>query len=192
MAAQRDLIERADAADIDDILQLQNQNSPANGGALSVAFSRQWFAAAIPAMPVMVARCECRLIGYTLSSTFAAQAHVPIIQAMLQCHPIPHGAYLYGPVCVAQAERGRGLAGLLFAALRRELPGRRLLTFIRRDNIPSRRAHARMGLREAAEFTHAGETYLLMACGSNELPAQSSVCTTSQQRANDTRQIGEP
>jgi hypothetical protein len=139
-----------------------------------------------------VARCEGRLVGYTLSSTFAAQAHVPIIQAMLLRHTIPQRAYLYGPVCVAQGERGRGLAGMLFAALRRELPGRPAVTFIRSDNSPSCRAHAKMGWHQAAEFTHAGETYLLMACGPGELPAKSSVLGNSQRLAKGTVEIFEP
>jgi len=165
---QQDLIRRADAADIDDILALQSRNSPANGGALSVAFSPAWLAAAVAAMPVMVARRNGRLVGYALSSTFLSQAHVPIIQAMLRSHAIPPGACLCGPVCVAQCARGRGIAGRLFAALCGQLPGRPAVTFIRTDNIPSRRAHAKMGLCEAAEFTHAGETYLVVTRGPGE------------------------
>jgi L-amino acid N-acyltransferase YncA len=192
MAALRDLIERADAADIADILQLQDENSPANGGVLSVVFSHQWFAAAIAAMPVMVSRCAGRLVGYTLSSTFAAQAHVPIVRAMLLSHPPPQGAYLYGPVCVVRDERGRGLAAELFAALRRKLPARPAVTFVRSDNEASCRAHAKMGLRQAAEFTHAGETYLVMAYGPDELPAESSVAVTAQQSRKKTIEIFKP
>jgi predicted GNAT superfamily acetyltransferase len=168
MTLQQDLIRRADAADIDDILALQSRNSPANGGALAVAFSPEWLAAAVAAMPVMVARRERRLVGYALSSTFASQAHVPMIQAMLRSYAIPPGAFLYGPVCVAQCARGRGIAGRLFAALCAQLPGRPAVTFIRSDNILSRRAHAKMGLCEAAEFTHAGATFLVMAYGPGE------------------------
>jgi predicted N-acetyltransferase YhbS len=157
-------IESAGSADIDGILDLQSRNSAASGGALSVAFSREWLAAALGAMPVMVARrTGPPVVGYALSSTFAAQAHVPIIRALSCVHCAPRDAFLYGPVCVAQSERGRGLAGRLFAALRGQLPGRPAVTFIRSDNVPSRKAHATMGLRRVAEFSHAGHAYLVMA-----------------------------
>ena len=192
MTVRLDQIERADAADIDAILALQLLNSSTNGGSLSVAFSREWLAGAIATMPVMVARRDGRLVGYALSSTIAAQMHVPIIQAMLRSCRIPQGAYLYGPVCVAQSERGRGLAGLLFGALRRQLLGRPAVTFIRSDNISSRRAHAKMGLRQAADFTHAGETYLVMACEPDEPPAENGTIEAAAQPAEDTAETLKP
>jgi predicted N-acetyltransferase YhbS len=87
---------------------------------------------------------------------------------MLRSYAIPPNAFLYGPVCVEQRERGRGIAAGLFAALCGQLPGRPAATFVRSDNVPSRRAHGKMGLREAAAFTHAGETYLVMAYSPGE------------------------
>jgi ADP-glucose pyrophosphorylase len=47
-----------------------------------------------------------------------------IVQAMRRAYPGSDGGYLYGPICVAAAERGRGIARALFAALRAQLPGR--------------------------------------------------------------------
>jgi L-amino acid N-acyltransferase YncA len=47
----------------------------------------------------------------------------------------------------------------VFAALRARLPGREGVLFIRRDNAASLKAHARMGMREVAEFTHGGAVF---------------------------------
>jgi GNAT superfamily N-acetyltransferase len=114
-------------------------------------------------MPVIVARKDGRVIGYLMSSPLAAMQRVPIIDAMLRAYKVSAGAYLYGPICVAQAERGRGLAGRLFAALCEELPRREGILFIRRDNASSLRAHAKMGLREVAEFTHDGVAHAVLS-----------------------------
>jgi hypothetical protein len=40
---------------------------------------------------------------------------------MLRRFPPPPDCYLYGPVCVDAAERGKGLAGMMFADLRARL-----------------------------------------------------------------------
>ena len=77
--------------------------------------------------------------------TLAAQAHEPIIQDMLRAYPGSPGAYNYGPICVADSHRGRGLALAMFEVLRARLPGREGFTFIRRDNAASIKVHASNG-----------------------------------------------
>ena len=149
--------------DIAGILDLQEHNLRRNGGALSVPFSREWFEGAIADMPIIVARRENRVVGYLVSTPLTAQAHSPIIQAMLRAFPGSSGAYNYGPVCVAETERGRGLAGAMFQALRERLPARQGVTFIRSDNHVSRRVHTRMGMQEVAEFTQDGDVYVVVA-----------------------------
>jgi L-amino acid N-acyltransferase YncA len=149
--------------DIAGILELQDRNLRRNGGALSVPFSRDWFAAAIDDMPIIVARREGRVVGYVVSTPLAAQAHDPIIQSMLRAYPGAPGAYNYGPICVAESERGCGLAGAMFGALRQRLPAREGFTFIRRDNTVSLKVHTKMGLRQVAEFTHADAAYVVVA-----------------------------
>ena len=144
----------ATRADIAGILDLQEQNLREQGGTLSVRFSREWFEAALTDMPVIVARKAGRVVGYLVSSSPAAQSHVPLIQAMLRAYPGAPDAYLYGPICIAESERGQGLPAALMSALGERLPGREGITFIRRDNARSMRAHARIGMREVAEFVH--------------------------------------
>jgi L-amino acid N-acyltransferase YncA len=150
-------------ADIAGILDLQEQNLRENGGTLSVRFSSGWFEGALNDMPIIVARKSGRVVGYLVSSSRAAQGHVPIIQATLRAYPGAPDSYLYGPVCVAESERGRGLAGIMLSALRARLPGREGITFIRRDNVHSLRAHAKMGMREVAEFADGGAAAVVVA-----------------------------
>ena len=114
-------------------------------------------------MPVVVARREGRVVGYLVSSPLSANAGVPVVRAMLAAYRGAPGAYVYRPICVEEGERGRGLAGAMFAALRARLPGREGVLFIRRDNIASLRAHARMGMREVAQFTHGGAAFAVLS-----------------------------
>jgi predicted GNAT family acetyltransferase len=51
----------------------------------------------------------------------------------------------------------------MFAALRALLPGREGILFIRLDNVASRNAHARMGMREVTTFEHADVSYAARA-----------------------------
>jgi predicted N-acetyltransferase YhbS len=139
--------------DIPGILTLQEQNLRSSGGALSVPFSREWFDGAIADMPIIVARSGGGVVGYVVSTPLTAQAHSPIIQAMLRAYPGTEGSYNYGPICVAESERGQGLAVAMFRALRQRLPGKEGFTFIRRDNTVSLKVHTNMGLRKVTEFT---------------------------------------
>jgi L-amino acid N-acyltransferase YncA len=149
--------------DLDGILDLQERNLPHRSGTLSARFPRAWFEAAIAAMPVIVARRTERVVGYLVSSPMSAHTDVPVVQAMLCAYRGAPDAYVYGPICVDEAERGRGLAGAMFAELRVRLPKQEGILFIRRDNPASLRAHARMGMREVAEFTHGGAPFAVLS-----------------------------
>jgi len=156
-------IAAATREDIAGILDLQEHNMRDNGGALSVRFSRDWFVTAIRNMSVMVARDGKKLVGYVISTPLSAQAHDPLIQAMLRAYPGSPGAYNYGPICIAESHRGRGLAIALFEALRAQLPCREGFTFIRADNTTSRKVHAKMGMRDVAEFRRGDAIYIVVA-----------------------------
>jgi L-amino acid N-acyltransferase YncA len=160
----------ATRGDVSGILDLQERNLSNRGGSLSVPFSRDWFEKAIADAQVIVARRNDSISGYLVFSTFAAQAHVPLVQAMLKAYPGTPNAYNYGPICVAENERGRGLAGKMFAALKARLPGREGIAFIRRDNKTSILAHMKMGMTEVAEFTHNGVSFAVVAYGDHLLP----------------------
>jgi len=156
-------IGRAAADDIAGILDLQERNLRKNGGALSVPMSRDWLAAAIGAMPIVVARRGGQIVGYVVSSSLDNQSDDPILDRMLQAYPGSPGAYIYGPICVAESERGKGVARAMVDALRVQLPGREGFTFIRADNTVSRRVHAGMGMREVAKFSVEGTEFVVVA-----------------------------
>jgi L-amino acid N-acyltransferase YncA len=149
--------------DIEGILDLQDRNQPDRGGTLSARFSRGWFETALAAMPVIAARREGRVVGYLVSSPLSAYADVPVVQAMLAAYSGAAGAYVYGPICVEKVERRRGLAGAMFAELRAQLRGREGVLFIRRDNAASLKAHACMGMREVAGFTHGAAKFVVLS-----------------------------
>jgi predicted GNAT superfamily acetyltransferase len=151
----------ATADDIAGILDLQERNLRKNGGALSVPMSQEWLRAAVEGMPIVVARRDGRVTGYIVSSP--VEPADPIRNGMLDVYPGPPGSYIYGPICVAESERGKGFARAMFEALRARLPGREGFTFIRADNAVSRTFHASMGMREAATFTVGGVAYVVVA-----------------------------
>jgi hypothetical protein len=70
-----------------------------------------------------------KVVGYVSGTSLAAKAHVAIIQTMLRAFPPSLDCYLYGPVCVADTERGKGLAGAMFKTLQKHKNGRPAMTF---------------------------------------------------------------
>ena len=131
--------------DIPGIVALQELNLPHNRGSLSVRLPADWFRQAdIDKLIVIGRRCG-NVVGYVLETSLAAQSHIPIIQTMMRTFPAPPDCYLYGPVCVAESERGKGLAGAMFEVLQANMQGRSAMTFVRADNAPSLRAHRKKG-----------------------------------------------
>jgi L-amino acid N-acyltransferase YncA len=148
--------------DIPGILSLQEPNLPDSGGSLSVRLTEDWFKQAVAAKSVVVGRSNDRVVGYVLGTSLAAKAHVAIIQAMLRAFPPPSNCYLYGPVCVAETERGKGLASALFKELQTHMDGRPAMTFIKADNEQSLRAHDKMGMKRLGMFTNGAVTYVAL------------------------------
>ncbi|MES2187036.1 MAG: GNAT family N-acetyltransferase [Pseudomonadota bacterium] len=154
----------ATTADIGGILALQDANQRDQGGTLSARFSRAQLEAMLQAMPQVVARgSDGEIAGFLLASAREMNAGVPVVQAMLGVYPGGPDAYVYGPICVAAAARGHGLAQAMFEELRRLLPGREGVLFIRQDNTASLRAHERMGMRAVAEYEREGIAYAVFS-----------------------------
>jgi predicted GNAT superfamily acetyltransferase len=153
----------ASSADIDGITALLLANSPSRGGSLTGEFPRDKVAAmALHAGPVMVAHRAGEVVGVLFS---AAKDHAapPVVQAMLAAWPGREDAYTYGPVCIADSERGQGLLARLYDELQRHYPGREAILFIRRDNAASLRAHERLGMHEVAGFILDGVDYAVFS-----------------------------
>lgn len=146
------LITRASEAELDAIVKLQAANQPERGGTLSGSLPQSRITEMMREMPLIVARQDNRITGYLMTSTRTMNADVPIVSAMFDAYQGTADAYLYGPICVAAEQRGKGLAQSMFLELRRLMPAREGVLFIRRDNIASLRAHAKMGMNEVASF----------------------------------------
>jgi predicted GNAT superfamily acetyltransferase len=156
-------IDLATSDDIEGILNLQEQNLLDRGGLLSARLPRAFFEAALVDLPQIVARRDGKVVAYLVAGSRGLHAQAPITQAMFRAYPGSHDTYVYGPICVAESERGRGLATALFAKLRERLPGRECVAFIRSDNASSLRAHQKMGMKNVASFVHNGATHEVLA-----------------------------
>ena|SRR6516164_5817787 len=151
------------ADDIPGILVLQEANLAERGGGLSVRQTADWYRHAIVEKSLVVCRHNRRIVGYVLGTSLAAKAHVMIIHTMLRNFPPPPDCYLYGPVCIAETERGKGLAGALFRVLQTQMAGRPAMTFVRADNITSLRAHRKIGMSELGTFVNDGVPYVALS-----------------------------
>jgi hypothetical protein len=155
------LVSTAHAADIDAITALLQANSPSRGGSLTGEFSRDKVASMADGVsPVIVARRAAHgpVVG-VLFSAAPATVQAPVVVAMLAAYAGNGNAYVYGPVCIADSERGQGLLALLYSAMRAQHGGAEAVLFIRRDNLGSLRAHERLGMREVAAFVFDGADF---------------------------------
>jgi predicted GNAT superfamily acetyltransferase len=153
----------ATRGDIVGILDLQEQNLLGRGGLLSVRLPGAFIEAALDDLPQIVARRDGKIVAYLLAGSRSVHAQTPIIKAMFRAYSGSHDAYIYGPICVAESERGHGLATALFAELRERLPERECVAFVRRDNAASLRAHLKMGMKDVASFEHDGVAHAVLA-----------------------------
>ena len=156
------VVERANLGDVDGILKLAEANDAENGGTLTGHLDRKRVAATIRRIPSVIARKDDQVVGFLLTSEKTG-SHMPFERKMLEIYPGEADAYVYGPVCVDASMRGHGLAEKMFAELRRLLPGREGILFIRADNEPSLRAHRKMGMHPVAEFTCKGIKLIVFA-----------------------------
>ena len=160
-----DAIEIGTAAerDLDGILTLQDANQPERGGTLSARLGRAQLEAMLADLPLMLARRGDAVVGYLLAASKHTVAEVPVVRAMLAAYGGKPDAYVYGPIVVAEAERGRGLAQRLFESLRNRLPGREGILFIRTDNSASLRAHEKMGVVRRGSFRHNERDFVVLS-----------------------------
>ncbi len=146
------VIMQAGGADVDGIFELAWKNARENGGQLAVCFTREEIASSVQASPAVVARRNGEVIGFVLTR-HKTGASPPILEAMFRAYPGAENAYSYGPVCVDVSARGFGIAASMFVELRKLLPGREGVLFIKASNELSLRAHRKMDMREVGEFT---------------------------------------
>ena len=104
--------------------------------------------------------------GTILGALFTSEKHqactAPVI-AMLKAWPGQPDSYVYGPACIAQAARGRGVLEALYRELMWRLPGREGILFIKRSNARSLRAHLRLKMQEVSSFRLSGEQFVVLS-----------------------------
>jgi predicted GNAT superfamily acetyltransferase len=129
--------------DIEGILDLQEQNLLVRGGLLSVRLPGAFIEAVLDDLPQIVARRNGKIIGYLLAGSRGVHTQTPVIQTMFRAYPGSNDAYVYGPICVAESERGRGLATALFRRIARAAAGARM-----RRICPTRQCRVTAGTSE--------------------------------------------
>lgn len=163
MTTPEPAIGKAIEADLDGILALQADNQIARGGMLSAELPQSRIAEMMQEMPLIVARSEGRVTGFLMATSRTMNTEFPVIRAMFDAYRGAENAYVYGPICVASSERGKGLAMRMFSELRRLEPGREGVLFIRLDNEASLHAHLRMGMKEVARFSLKGADFAVFS-----------------------------
>jgi len=144
-------------------------------GFLSARFSREQFARMDRDVGVLVARDAERVVGYLCASGVELNRQFPLLVAMIERYGEVsfHGraladqkTFVYGPVCVDRAHRGRGVLRGLFRTLQRELGGGfdAGVAFVAEDNQRSLAAHVEgLGMHDAGGFEFKGKRYRILA-----------------------------
>ena len=149
-----------DAARVSSLLMT---NSSDRGGALygdwSIGVVTNWIDSGAL---IAVAIDGSNLLGALFTSEKAQSSAAPVA-AMLRAWPGAADAYVYGPVCIDEAARGRGVLEKLFAYVTGRLPGREPILFIKANNTRSLQAHTRLGLRQVANFGLGGEAFIVLS-----------------------------
>jgi hypothetical protein len=113
--------------------------------------------------------------GYLCAAHNALSERVPVVAAMLAQLPrlsflgrslASQRTFVYGPVCVAAAWRGKGVLRGMYDALRREIAGDydAGVLFVAKDNPNSLHAHADgLGMSLVGDFDFGGQRFWILA-----------------------------
>lgn len=173
---------RASAADYVQILDLQSANYVGNlteaerqQGFLSAQFTAEQTALIAEDLGTTVALVGGQIAGFVCAFRKEFPTGSPVIAQMLSSYdtlrfedrPLSSFAsYIYGPVCIARAYRGRGLLRGLYETQRSGLAGKFDIgvAFVSRSNPHSLSAHTKgLAMSEAGDFTALGNVYAALA-----------------------------
>ena len=145
-------------------------------GFLSAEFTYAQIAAMAADLGIMVA-CDSKesVLAYVCGSPRDFNHQSPVVAKMLDSfataefegRPLnSYKTFIYGPVCIRSAHRGRGLLRGLYEQLTREVAGTFEVgvAFVARSNPHSLRAHvAGLGMTEVGDFEVNGNVYVTLA-----------------------------
>jgi hypothetical protein len=173
---------RATADDYPAILRLQSANYVRNlsvderkQGFLSAEFSQEQVAEMAQDLGTMLAVIVGEVAGFLCAFRKEFNHGSRVIAKMLDAYdrvefqgrPLnAFNSYIYGPVCIGRAFRGKGLLRGLYDAQLHDLAGRFDLgvAFVSRDNPHSVRAHILgLGMKEVGDFEVGGNSYVILA-----------------------------
>lgn len=173
---------RAEASDYPAILRLQSANFIGNlpleerqEGFLSAEFSPQQVAGMAEDLGTMLAVVSGEVAGFLCAFRREFNHGSAVIDEMLKSYdrvrfegkPLSaFNSYIYGPVCIGRAYRGKGLLAGLFEAQKADLAGQFDLgvAFVSSDNPHSLRAHVSgLGMTEVGDFKVSAKTYVVLA-----------------------------
>jgi predicted GNAT superfamily acetyltransferase len=173
---------RAKPQDFPNILKLQSDNYIGNlrieerrEGFLSAEFTPDQVAEMADDIGIIVASQSQSVLGYLCGFRCDFNHQSPVIAKMLQMFdrvyfqgkPLAsYRTFIYGPVCIHRAHRGRGLLRGLYEALKKEVAGQFEVgvAFVARNNPHSLQAHvAGLDMAEVGEFEVKGNVYVILA-----------------------------
>lgn len=148
------IIKVATSKDLDGIIKLQKENQIAQGGSLSAELSLAQIEEMMSDMPQIIAIADNKVVGFLLTTSQAVnkKRNVAIVDAMFASYKGNEDSYIYGPICVINSQRGKGLAQLLFQELLHQKPNQEGILFIKSDNEASLKAHKKMGMHKVGSF----------------------------------------
>lgn len=168
-------------ADLQGILTLQATNQKAavsadyqrDQGFVTLTHTLAMLRQMSEAAPQIIAKDGDRVVGYALTLLPSLRAMVPgLLPLFAQFDTIQYGGklisayayYVMGQVCVDEAYRGRGIFDGLYAAHRQQFANEYelIITDIVDRNTRSRRAHARVGFQEIAEYDDGPDRWVIV------------------------------
>jgi GNAT superfamily N-acetyltransferase len=163
---KRQIVIEIRQADIEDAVRLSSllmANSSEGGGPLygdwSIGVVTKWITSGAV---IAIAIDDSKLIGVLFTFEKAQASAAPVV-AMLRAWPGTADAYVYGPICIDESARGQGVLERLFAYVVGRLPGREAILFIKANNTRSLQAHAKLGMRQVANFELGGEVFIVLS-----------------------------
>ena len=178
-----------DVAVLDEILALQRENLPARlsaeqtreQGFVTIEHSPDILRKMHAVLPSVVAWKEGHMVGYALSMARECRGLIPALAPMFEVldalvvdgRPLARVPYyVMGQVCVAKAQRGRGVLQALYSAHRDAYASRfeELVTEISVRNVRSLSAHARVGFRDIHRYQDAVDSWVVVAWNWNSPP----------------------
>lgn len=186
---------RPQANDFQQMAELNNKNmiSALNeaekaDGFLSASFTAEQFKMMDTDLCSVVCVDADKVCGYVCASSIEFNKNIPLVAAMID--QFPHITYqgkpltafksfIYGPVCIDKAYRGKGILENLFKTmleiLAKDAPHLELLTvLIATENQRSINAHKKLGIEPVGEFKFKQKNYLALVFPTKTIKASNS------------------